>query len=208
MYLQNKYTNWYFSIISNSKNRLHVDGYTENHHIVPKSLGGSNDPHNLVKLTAREHFVCHMLLPKMLEGDNRQKMIYACWAMANQKRSDQDRYKINSRLYSMVKSQASINHKSFKHTEEHKKRVSQRHKGKVITEETRKRMSDSAKKRKMSPEGFERFREAHKTKQFKHTEEHKKKVSERHKGKTLSIESRKKISESQKARHHKKFLIK
>ena len=40
-------------------------GYVEKHHIVPKSLGGSNDASNLVKLTAREHFIAHLLLSKM-----------------------------------------------------------------------------------------------------------------------------------------------
>ena len=33
-------------------------GYYEKHHIQPKSLGGSNKKENLVRLTAREHFIC------------------------------------------------------------------------------------------------------------------------------------------------------
>ena len=40
-------------------------GYTERHHILPKSLGGSDDPSNLVVLTGREHWVAHMLLHKI-----------------------------------------------------------------------------------------------------------------------------------------------
>jgi 5-methylcytosine-specific restriction endonuclease McrA len=37
-------------------------GYKEIHHILPKSLGGSNDKSNLVELTAREHYIVHMLI--------------------------------------------------------------------------------------------------------------------------------------------------
>ena len=35
------------------------------HHIVPVSLGGTNSASNLVRLTAREHWVAHQLLLKM-----------------------------------------------------------------------------------------------------------------------------------------------
>ena len=41
------------------------EGYVERHHIIPKSIGGSNDSDNLVALTAREHFIAHLLLSKM-----------------------------------------------------------------------------------------------------------------------------------------------
>lgn len=57
-FLINKYTKWYFNIIESAQ-RQEMDGYTEKHHIIPKSLGGSNDKTNIVKLTAREHFICH-----------------------------------------------------------------------------------------------------------------------------------------------------
>lgn len=47
-----------------AKNRVFT-GYSESHHIIPRCLGGSDDPSNLVNLTAREHFVAHQLLAKM-----------------------------------------------------------------------------------------------------------------------------------------------
>lgn len=76
MFINNKYTNWYYNIINNAKNRV-LTGYFETHHIIPKSLGGSDDKLNLVELTAREHFIVHKLLVKMTTGKSKQKMSYA-----------------------------------------------------------------------------------------------------------------------------------
>ena len=39
--------------------------YCERHHIIPKSIGGSNSSYNLVNLTAKEHFIAHRLLEKL-----------------------------------------------------------------------------------------------------------------------------------------------
>ena len=39
--------------------------YSENHHIIPKCMGGSNDESNLTRLTYREHYMVHHLLIKM-----------------------------------------------------------------------------------------------------------------------------------------------
>ena len=93
MFLQNKYYKWYYDIINASKIRS-VIGYTENHHIVPKSLNGSNDPDNIVKLTAREHYLCHRLLTKMTIGNDKKKMIYALWRCTNS-----NNYNTNSHTY-------------------------------------------------------------------------------------------------------------
>ena len=81
MYLQNKYTTWYYNIISRAKLRTTPDGYVEKHHVIPRSLGGLNNRDNLVVLTAREHFICHWLLTKMVEGIFRQKMAFALHSM-------------------------------------------------------------------------------------------------------------------------------
>ena len=105
MYLDNKYTFWYNSIISNANNRS-TNGYTETHHIIPRSLGGSNSEDNLVKLTAREHFICHLLLPKMTEGQLKHKMIHALWCMA-MLTDRQGVYKIHSNTYMLLKNQYS-----------------------------------------------------------------------------------------------------
>lgn len=58
--------------------------YYEKHHIIPRSLNGSNEKKNLVLLTAKEHYLCHWLLVKRFEKDTveRNKMIKAWFMMA------------------------------------------------------------------------------------------------------------------------------
>ena len=43
IFIQNKYTRIYYSIIFNAQTRLlNKNTYTEKHHIIPKSLGGND----------------------------------------------------------------------------------------------------------------------------------------------------------------------
>lgn len=99
----NKYNRWYNLITSNAKNRT-LNGYSEKHHIIPKSLGGSDEKDNLVNLTAREHFICHWLLTKIYEGEFRTKMIYAL-RMMKAENPNQQRYNnyITARVYENLK---------------------------------------------------------------------------------------------------------
>lgn len=64
--------------------------YFESHHIIPKSLGGSNDIKNRVLLTAKEHYVCHHLLVYMYPQNSIEckKMICAWWAMVQGRHHD------------------------------------------------------------------------------------------------------------------------
>lgn len=71
--------------------------YTEEHHIIPSCLGGSDDPENLIRLTAREHFIAHRLLAK-IHLDS-VKLAYAVFLMSQQ---HQDR-KICSREYARLR---------------------------------------------------------------------------------------------------------
>lgn len=49
----------------------------QEHHILPSSLGGSDEKSNLVLLTPREHYICHLLLTRMTTGSDRSKMVFA-----------------------------------------------------------------------------------------------------------------------------------
>lgn len=54
--------------------------YTEDHHIVPSCMNGSDDPENMVRLTAREHFIAHRLLSKIYPDNAR--LAYAILLMS------------------------------------------------------------------------------------------------------------------------------
>lgn len=109
MYLQNKYTKWYNSIILRAQNR-NIIGYTENHHIIPKSLGGTDNKSNLVRLTAREHFLCHLLLLKIVSGQEKIKMANALM-MFKVSSKNQQRYKLTNRQYEKIKLEFSLSAK-------------------------------------------------------------------------------------------------
>lgn len=108
--LVNKYSKLYYNITSNAKQRI-TEGYTETHHIIPQSLGGSNSKDNLVELNAREHFICHWLLIKMTEGDDRSKMLYALKGMkAENKYQQRYQTKITARVYETYRIEHAENH--------------------------------------------------------------------------------------------------
>jgi hypothetical protein len=102
IFINNKYTTWYNSLINNAKNRT-IEGYAEKHHIIPSSLGGTNDTDNLVKLTAKEHFICHLLLTKMTTGNDRYKMNFALHMLSNANNIGEGRYKPTSRMYDLAR---------------------------------------------------------------------------------------------------------
>jgi hypothetical protein len=102
MYLQNKYTKCYYSIIDKSLSREELIIF-ESHHIVPKSLGGTNQKENLAKLTPREHFICHLLLMKMTEGLEKRKMSFAIKMMIAKSSKHARDFKITSKMYEIIK---------------------------------------------------------------------------------------------------------
>ena len=137
--LTNKYSKTYFSITANAKQRI-VEGYTELHHIIPQSMGGNNEKENLVELTAREHFICHWLLVKMTEGDDRSKMLYALKGMKAENKFQQ-RYqtKITARVYETYR---------IEHAENHSKTMKGRpasNKGRPMPEEQKQLLREKAK---------------------------------------------------------------
>jgi len=60
-----KYKIWHDQLIERARLRKPLGCYSERHHIRPRSLGGSDDPYNLVDLTYREHFLIHWILTKI-----------------------------------------------------------------------------------------------------------------------------------------------
>jgi len=76
-----------------------IDGYSEKHHIVPRSHGGSNKKDNLIALTPRQHFIAHRMLWKAYGGS----MARAYFMM-----SATGKYgKIGSKTYAMAREEYS-----------------------------------------------------------------------------------------------------
>lgn len=143
MYLQNKYTHIYNNIIERAKSRT-ISGYTEKHHIIPRSLGGHDSKDNLVALTAREHFVCHRLLTKMLEGEDRRKMCYAMKIMTTSNHHGLS-YVPCARTFEYVREQARLSQIGVPLSKERKQKISMGNTGKIQTEETKKKRAASLK---------------------------------------------------------------
>jgi hypothetical protein len=123
IFIDNKYTKWYYAIIDNARQRVNSnDDYLENHHIIPDCFfvnrsrqgpkgwlpGNPEDPANKIKLTAEEHFICHHLLTKMVSGKPKYQMLQAAtafvkWASQNHSRN----IKLNAKTYARLKKQKS-----------------------------------------------------------------------------------------------------
>jgi hypothetical protein len=118
----NKYSRIYYALID-KRCVSKPEGYSENHHIIPKSLGGDNSRSNLVFLTAREHFIAHALLTRMTIGDDRNKMLSAMFFLKG-KGLRKEVY-INGRLYENLKKAYSASRKGVKLSPEHVEKVRQ-----------------------------------------------------------------------------------
>lgn len=95
MFINNKYTTLYFNIIRNAKEKCRSkskDTVLHNHHIIPKSMGGSNNKDNLVLLTVKEHRIVHRLLVRMTEGIARKKMAYALTYLSKSLGKERDKF--------------------------------------------------------------------------------------------------------------------
>lgn len=182
MFIENKYYRWYFSIIKNAQHKQYNNlNYTELHHIIPKSIGGDNSQNNLVNLTAREHFLCHWLLTKFTKNNEKRKMSYALWLMMNMENQYHQRYKISSKIYSLLKENLALV-------------FSEQQTGRARSEETKQKISKTRKK--LISEGKLKVNEnkekyiiiSEKRKGRKISEETKLKIGKAHKGKIISQE--------------------
>ena len=184
--LQNKYANWYYSIIEKAQKRETL-GYRESHHILPVALGGSNHADNKVYLTAREHFICHQLFTKMTEGTDRMKMLHACLWFKKDCSS--------SKRFQQLKEQRSMAMLGRKHSEETKAKMSKAQAGKKHSAEHVAKCAAARRGQKLSESTIKKMKISHLG--LKHTEETKAKMSKAGLGKTkpaFSADHRHKIS--------------
>ena len=90
------------------------------HHILPRSLGGSDENYNLIKLTYKEHFVAHHILWKCYNG----VMVQAFWAMQHK-----HKIRLSAIQYEKLRKEESLLLKGRVLSEEHKRKISESHKG-------------------------------------------------------------------------------
>lgn len=67
----------YARLVERARMRV-LTGYSEQHHVVPRCLGGDDSDANTVRLTPEEHYVAHQLLVKMHPGH-----VGLTWAAVN-----------------------------------------------------------------------------------------------------------------------------
>ena len=96
------------NIILRAKTRK-LEGYGEWHHIKPRCLQGNNSKNNLVKLTAKEHFIIHKLLVNIYTGKEKKQMIYALYRMVC-RNNKQKMLNITSTQYDKIRKLYSENH--------------------------------------------------------------------------------------------------
>jgi hypothetical protein len=186
LFITNKYYKWYYSIIVNALNQNRKKfkitsknyRYFEIHHILPRSIfpqykSLKENQWNKVLLTAKEHFVCHLLLPKFVTNDiHKFKMVHALYAMTKQNNNQQQRN--NSKMYEYAKKAMIAIRNDKDASKEWRKKLSLASKksnhmigktreknpffGKKHSTETRKLMSEKAKLRRASEETKEKMK--------------------------------------------------
>ena len=141
--LPNKYLTWYLKICS-------VPGaseYTENHHIVPRSFGGPNIKSNRIRLSARAHYIAHVLLIRCSVGLYKRKAALAAHYMM----SGCDKHKRqgigSSRSYEFVRREFANAQRGRIVKAETRQKIGLAHRGKVISDSAKQKMGNSLKRR-------------------------------------------------------------
>ncbi len=129
----------YYSIINRAKNRgldkSKYETYHEIHHIIPKCIGGTNDKDNLVMLTAKEHFICHLLLEKIYPNEKGLRLV--AYKLIHGNKEFTDNVKITSKTIENVKNRAIESLREFG-----KMRIHGENERRIISEKAKNRWSE------------------------------------------------------------------
>ena len=198
------YLKLYKELIKTRQQREKIaDEYYEKHHFLPKSIfndeiarktisnkniSKQDDPSNIVYLSAREHFVAHLLLVKIFENHSTNcyiKMLYAANLMKSRTNSSSS-YEWFRKKYSEMRSKELIGKPSLakgkKWSKEARKKKSENHpaKGKTYEEYYGKDLAIELKeKRSKSRLGRKHSKETLKKLRYKKTKEHCKKTEQK-----------------------------
>lgn len=199
------YKKIYDSLVEYRKcNPVDSNIYSERHHILPKSLGGKNNKENIVRLTAREHYVAHHLLAR-IHG----KIMWAAFAFMAKRAKKFNTIKITSRIYEKARDAHAEFVSDFMSTNGHPlkgKKLSDEHKQKIkakinengaywqgrnLSKEHKKKLSDAAKLREVSPDHMKKMHDAKRNKPL--SDESKERISRALKGHPVSDDTKEKI---------------
>jgi len=135
-----KYQKHYDALVERARHRA-IEGYCERHHVLPRCMGGDNDPRNLVRLTAEEHYVAHQLLVRMYPSVG--GLATAAVRMARQCSGNKAYAWLRRRHAEAVSLRAKGNRYGlgYTRTEEERARISAALKGRKKSVETKRRMS-------------------------------------------------------------------
>lgn len=170
------YRHHYELLIERARNRT-LDGYSERHHIIPRCMGGGDEPENLVRLTPEEHFVAHQLLVKMYP--EKRTLVIAVLRM-----SHAERYR-NNKVFGWLRR---------KHSEAIGEVVGDYWRGrkrKPFSYEHQKKIAASQTGRKRGP----------------HSDEHKRKLSDAHRGKRLTADHKQKLAKAKQGVKRKPYRL-
>ena len=174
------YGHHYSRLIERARKRVLCGGYFEKHHVVPRCIGGDNSSENIVRLTAEEHLIAHLLLVRIHPLS--ENLIYAANLMSV---SGVHQKRLNNKSYGWVRKRLAI-------------AVGNRHRGKTISEEHRNQLC-----RPMLPETKAKISSFHLGK--KKSLEHRKHIADAKRGVPRSVETKAKLSAALKGRTREPF---
>lgn len=161
------YQRVYNELINRAKDRL-LEGYVENHHIVPRCMNGSDSSENLVVLTPEEHYLAHQLLVKIhKESKFHRQLSFAAQMMC----TGHNKGRTTNKLYGWLRRQC----QSAPMNIEHRRKISEALKGRVPPRKTIEAGIKARSGMKMSVDTRKKMSSAHLGK--KRTEETKEKIS-------------------------------
>ena len=140
--------------------------YYHIHHVIPRHMGGTDDPDNLIKLTVKEHAEAHRLLYEKYNNEFDR----IAWLGLSKSIDGQEAMRL-------AQSEGGKKKKPPR-SKEHRQKLSKAGMGHAITDETRKKLIKAATGVKRSEETRKKMSDSHKGQRRPHTEEAKRKISE------------------------------
>jgi hypothetical protein len=186
------YQNIYDRLMNRGQeNRVFENGYFETHHIIPRCLGGSDDPSNLTRLSPEEHYVAHQLLVKLNPGH--AGLIWAATLMTKGASGRQNNKLFGWLRRRMVQAKTGVprppeviealrkaneGRKRGPRSEETKRKIGEANRGKVHTDEMKRHLSEINKGKTPSLEVRQKMREGWKKRGTQKSPEHIRKIEE------------------------------